>query len=127
MGEIEEHPISGYAHAINEAFKAMGLILDVPPLAEEMLIEAGFQDVVVKTALWPIGRWPKDKRLKEIGAFARMGSEQALYPFGLSVLTARGWTAEKVQNVCEEIKKTYAQGDKKGSGNSLVGKYYFQG
>jgi hypothetical protein len=30
---------------------------------------AGFTDVVEKKYFWPSNRWPKDKKLKEIGLF----------------------------------------------------------
>ena len=32
-----------------------------------MLIEAGFDDVVEVRYKWPQNRWPKDKKLKELG------------------------------------------------------------
>lgn len=125
-GINEEHPITKYLYSILEAFKKRNILLDVGPRAKELLSEAGFVDIVEKTAIWRIGHWPKDKRLKEIGRFARMGSEDALYPFGLHMLTTEGWTPDQVLELCNQIKETYARQDTKSKDNSLVGKYYFK-
>ncbi len=35
-----------------------------------LLKDAGFVDVVETVYKWPINRWPKDKKMKEIGEFA---------------------------------------------------------
>ena len=37
--------------------------------AEALLRQAGFVNVEVKCFKTPIGRWPKDGRLKEVGSF----------------------------------------------------------
>lgn len=123
-GNMHEHPIAVYAHHINQAFEKSGRPLDIASQVEQLFIDAGFVDVEVKTAIWPIGRWPKDKRLKEIGTFGRLGSEQSLYPFGISILTQQGWTEKQVSDICDKIKHSYALGDRKG--DTSAPKYYFQ-
>ena len=45
-----------------------GKVLAVQPHIKDMIIEAGFADVVEHTYKWPIGDWPADSRLKEMGA-----------------------------------------------------------
>jgi len=110
-------------HHVLEASAKAKIELDVAPHAKRLLQEAGFVDLVEKTAVWPIGHWPKDKRLKEIGRFARLGSEQSAYPFGVQLLTANGWTVDEVKELCDKVIDSYNKGDEPGD----VGKYYFQG
>lgn len=98
-------------------------MLNVGPKAKELFEEAGFVDVVETTRVWPIGHWPKDKRLKEIGRWGRMGSEESLYPFGVQLLTTVGWTHEQIVELCQDVKKCYAEQDRKDSDGA---KYYFQ-
>ena len=45
-----------------------GKPLDIQPHIKDMIVEAGFIDVVEHTFKWPVGDWPADSRLKEIGA-----------------------------------------------------------
>lgn len=45
-----------------------GKELDVQPRIRAMISEAGFTDVVEHTYKWPIGDWPSDPRLKDMGA-----------------------------------------------------------
>ncbi|KAF8458681.1 S-adenosyl-L-methionine-dependent methyltransferase, partial [Terfezia claveryi] len=71
-----------------------------------MMEKAGFVDVVESTAIWPLGAWPKDKGLKEIGKWGLLGITDSLYPFAVRLLTkASGWSKEEVLQLCEEVEK----------------------
>lgn len=61
----------------------------------------GFVDVTVHRAIWPLGPWPKDKRLKELGKWGRIGASESAYPFGVHLLTKEGWTIDKVKELCD--------------------------
>ena len=50
-----------------EASQAFGKNVLVAPLIKNMIREAGFVNVVEKQYKWPIGEWPVDRRLKDIG------------------------------------------------------------
>ena len=50
-----------------EASLKFGKNMRVAPLMKKMIEEAGFVDVVEKQYKWPVGEWPVDPRLKEIG------------------------------------------------------------
>ena len=41
---------------------------------------AGFVDVVETKYIWPINRWPKDKKLKELGTFYTLTRDTLLIP-----------------------------------------------
>lgn len=62
-----------------------------------MLLEAGFEDVVEKKNEWPLGTWPKGKKMKTLGLWARDNLLSALEGIGLAVLTrGLGMTKEDV-------------------------------
>lgn len=123
MEPSDEHPLATYGYHVIEASKALGRPVIFAPFAKKALEDAGFVDVVEKTAIWPIGDWPKDKRLKEIGRWGREGVYETLYPFGVHLLTKTGWTVEQVKELCDAVKKSLQKSNQKGN----VGKYYFQG
>lgn len=54
---------------------------------KEQLIEAGFTDVVERVFKIPTNPWPKDERLKQIGAFELMHFRE-----GIANIFARGYT-----------------------------------
>lgn len=119
----DEHPIGTYLYHVSKAARNLGRPVVVAPHAKQYLEDAGFVDVVERCKVWPVGDWPKDKTLKEIGRFGREGVLQSLYPFGVHLLTKQGWTVEQIKELCEKVKKSFARGNQKGN----VGKYYFQG
>lgn len=55
--------IRQYFNAWEKAFATMGL-LDVGPLLESYLRDAGFEDIKVAPKKLPVGPWPKDPKKK---------------------------------------------------------------
>ena len=45
----------------------LGKPFDIQPRLKQMITDAGFVDVVEHRYKWPIGDWPADPRLKEMG------------------------------------------------------------
>lgn len=63
--------------------------------------EAGFVDVEERKYKWPIGTWPKDPRMKEIGAWTRAHLDAGLEGWTLRGLTGvLGWSREEVLAYC---------------------------
>lgn len=50
-----------------EACSKVGRNAQCARLYEKQMTAAGFEDVVSTTYIWPSNRWPKDKKLKELG------------------------------------------------------------
>ena len=119
----EEHPLATYMYHVSQASAKAGRPVVFAPYVKKHLIEAGFVDVVEKTVVWPVGEWPKDKRLKDIGRFGLEGVLQSLYPFGVHLLTKHGWTVDQVKELCDKVKVSLSKVNQKGG----VGKYYYQG
>ena len=67
-------------------------------LMDGWMRNAGFQDVVERRYQWPLGPWPKDKKLKELGIWARAHADAGLEDWCLALLTrVFGWSYEQVQ------------------------------
>lgn len=61
------------------------------------LEEVGFEDVEVQTKIVPVGPWPKDKRLKEIGlCFLSQMLEGGMENYSMGLFTKAGWGATEV-------------------------------
>lgn len=53
-----------------QACAAIGKPIDSAIHYKSQLEAAGFENVVEVQYRWPMGRWPKDKKAKELGSFA---------------------------------------------------------
>ena len=107
IGINERHPISTYFHHITTAAEKQGRPLVVAPKMKAMMEEAGFEDVVAQTAVWPAGPWPRDKRLKEIGKWGLIGAIDSVFPFALHLLTKEGWKVEDIRKLCDDVIASY--------------------
>ncbi|KAH6892915.1 S-adenosyl-L-methionine-dependent methyltransferase [Thelonectria olida] len=72
---------------------------DIAPKLPEMLKVEGFENVEFVQKHVPLGTWPKDPKLKEIGKFFRVQFlERAIEAYSLALFTRFGsWTSEEVQ------------------------------
>ena len=116
VGVNDKHPISSYIYYITSAAETAGRPLTVARGIAERMEKQGFVDVQEKTAIWPMGTWPKQKTLKEIGRWGKLGTTEAAYPFALHLLTRQGWTPEQVK---EMVDATII--------DMHTGKYYYHG
>lgn len=110
LGECPDHPIGTYFHHVMGAAGRAGRPLIIARGIKHRLEKAGFVDVVERTAIWPLGPWPKDKHLKELGKYGKMGTIESLYPFATQLLTREGWTMDKVTELCESVVKAHDKG-----------------
>ena len=69
------------------------------PQYESLLQSAGFEDIEAYETPTPIGSWPKDKRLKEIGVyFSYQFIEFAVESYALALFTKVGhWTESETK------------------------------
>lgn len=70
-----------------EASQKFGKSLVIQPLLKDMIIKAGFTDVVERTYKWPLGEWPSDPRLKKIGKWNRQHWLEGLDAWCMRILT----------------------------------------
>lgn len=52
---------------VNEAFRANGSSLDTALLYEQQLADAGFINIHIQCEKWPVNRWPKHPKYKQLG------------------------------------------------------------
>lgn len=52
---------------VNEAFRGNGSSLDTALNYEQQLADAGFVNIHVVHDKWPINRWPKNHKYKQLG------------------------------------------------------------
>ena len=70
------------------------------------LSESKFINVVEKVWKVPIGAWPKDRRMKEVGLYNRLVLAEALQGVSLVPYTrGLGWTATEVEAYLPGIRK----------------------
>ena len=100
-----DHMVSTYFHHLTTAAAKQGRPLLVAIHMKEWMEAAGFEDVTVFKSIWPLGSWPRDQRLKEIGKWGKLGATESLYPFGVHLLTREGWSIQQVQDLCDKTKE----------------------
>jgi len=81
----------------------------VAPTMKERMEKVGFVDCEAQTAIWPIGPWAKDERLKELGKWGLLGACESLFPFGVHFLTKEGWSIDTVRELCDTTAKGFYQ------------------
>ncbi|KAF2176547.1 S-adenosyl-L-methionine-dependent methyltransferase [Zopfia rhizophila CBS 207.26] len=73
--------------------------------SKDLMEQAGFANVTYRTFKWPIGPWPKDPKLKEIGAYNRLDWEEGIERWAMYLFTkCLGWRAEEIQVLIAGIK-----------------------
>ncbi|KAI5792664.1 methyltransferase [Pyronema domesticum] len=71
-------------------------------MARELLQKAGFVDVHVETRKQPFGPWPKDERMKKIGAMVMFTADAGAEGYGLALFTrVLNMSAEESMTICK--------------------------
>lgn len=83
---------------VDDASSRIGKRLNVAHLHRQWMVDAGFVDVTEDMYKIPIGPWPKDKKLKEIGRVQRVQMIEAIPTFSLAYYTrVLGYSLEQAQ------------------------------
>ena len=98
-----DHPISTYMFHICSAAERAGRPLLVSPKMGRLMEDAGFTGIQQHTVIWPSGPWPKQKELKELGRWGKLGMLETLYPFALHLLTQENWTQAQVKELTDSV------------------------
>lgn len=70
-----------------ESFAKFGKSILIAPYLKQMITDAGFKDVVEVKYRWPIGEWPVDQRLKDIGRWNAQHWIEGMDAWSMRVLT----------------------------------------
>ncbi|EOD49373.1 Methyltransferase type 11 [Neofusicoccum parvum] len=101
--------LNQFLATLEEGCTKLGKELYPGPLAEGWMKEAGFVNVHARMYKVPLGPWPKDKKMKEIGLVNLMQYLDGLESFSFRMFTSvLGWKLEEVKvinaRVREELK-----------------------
>jgi hypothetical protein len=89
-----------------KVFEILGKEIMVLEKMKCQIEEAGFVDVEERKYKWPIGTWPKDPKMKELGAWTRAHLNAGLEGWTLRVLTGLlGWSREEVLAYCAGMRE----------------------
>lgn len=82
-----ESPFSKWATLIAQASVVLGKDFAVAYDIKKFMEEVGFVNVVEKKYKLPIGTWPKDKGMKELGMWYRAYFEDGMEGYAMALLT----------------------------------------
>lgn len=93
---------------VDEASTKIGKRLNVAHLHRRWMEEAGFVDVHEIVHKIPIGPWPKDKKLKEIGKIFRIQMIEAIPTFSIAYYTrVLGFSLEQAQVMVAGVRSEF--------------------
>ncbi|KAJ9317649.1 hypothetical protein DTO271D3_2115 [Paecilomyces variotii] len=100
--------IRNWQDMINDASERVGKNFNEAPSQRQRLIDAGFVDVRDDIYKVPLGLWPKDIQLKEIGQYNLLCMLEAVEPYTLAVATrVMNMPAEEVQHLIAGVKAEF--------------------
>jgi len=107
----DDWPLLKFYQHCCEGMKRFGLNPHVPATVADLLTAAGFTNVRVQVFNVPIGRWPRNRTLKEIGMYWQACIEDFLQAAGLGLLVkALGWSRDEVEVFLVDVRKSLGRG-----------------
>ena len=105
----EDSLIRKWCENQEEAAKKMGITLRFFGSEYKTMMEAaGFQDVEVREYKLPIGPWPADKELKEVGLFQLAAMLEGIDGLTLALWTrCLGWSEDEITVFLAKVKKEF--------------------
>ncbi|CAG8982265.1 hypothetical protein HYALB_00004499 [Hymenoscyphus albidus] len=92
-----------------DASRIMGAPLDACDSYASQMADAGFEDIVEKRIKMPSSPWPKDKRLKLIGAFENHNLLSGISGMSLRMFNkAYGWSQAEIEMFLVPVRKDTA-------------------
>ncbi|CAJ0550954.1 Ff.00g108840.m01.CDS01 [Fusarium sp. VM40] len=87
-----------WLNTLCEGAAKFGKPLDSAPLWKTKMEAAGFVEIHEEVRKIPIGKWPKDPKLKEIGRFQAIQAAQAIESYTPQIFSnVLGWSQEEIQ------------------------------
>jgi len=102
----EESDLRQWNINLLKAFGDMGRDASPGVHLKDWITDAGFENVIHEVFKLPVGPWPKDKRLKEIGSLNLLNLLDGMEAISVAPFTrCFGWTKEKVQMLLLGVRK----------------------
>ncbi|KAF4339727.1 hypothetical protein FBEOM_6377 [Fusarium beomiforme] len=107
----KDSALSKWSEMLHDIFTKNGRPMDSALKYKDQLEAAGFVDVNIVKRKWPLNRWPKDPKHKQIGTWAQQNTLDALAALSLAVFTRAegqgglGWSKEEVEVFLTDVRK----------------------
>ncbi|KAL6406919.1 hypothetical protein AUP68_09735 [Ilyonectria robusta] len=102
----EDHALRKWGILLDKAAKEHGTPFIDTNRFKPLMAEVGFVDIKEKPFKWPINRWPKEKRFKELGEWSKLNTDGLLEGLSMALFTrCLGWTAEEVSVFLVDVRK----------------------
>lgn len=97
----DDNPTKIHVDLLGKALGKIGRpVADLSKLAGS-LRAAGFVDVKVELLKQPLGMWPRDPKMKKIGAMVTLNAETAFHAYGMAMFTrVLGMETEEAESIC---------------------------
>ncbi|KIW31220.1 uncharacterized protein PV07_02886 [Cladophialophora immunda] len=107
-GLSPDSAIATWQKLIDDGSVALSRRLNYASRFKAHLEEAGFVDVRTQVIKTPIGTWPKDAKLRQIGLYLQAQMNEAVEAVTLGYLTrALGWSEAEVQIMLKNVRKEF--------------------
>lgn len=88
---------------LTSAVVKMGRPPPTPEVLTARLADAGFTDIHCITVKQPVGPWPKDRVMKQVGAMALMTCETGIEAYALAAITRiHGMPTDEATQLCKD-------------------------
>ncbi|KUJ16053.1 methyltransferase [Mollisia scopiformis] len=115
------HGLNQWQTLVNEAARKFGKEIDLAPSHAQRMIDAGFVDVKEEIYKVPIGPWPKDPKLKEVGRYQLLHVTLGIEPYTFGFV---GKILKWEDNECRVLTAKALQ-DVRNKGNHLYVRFFF--
>lgn len=98
-----DNPAKIYIDQLRASMIKMGRPPPDLKFLKNLLEKAGFENVKAMQVKEPVGPWPKDPRLKTIGAMVLLHGDSAFESYGMALFTRiLGMDAKAAKHLCDE-------------------------
>jgi hypothetical protein len=86
--------------------------MDPAPSMEQWVKDAGFVNVKVETFPMPVGAWPRDPRLKEIGTLLGVNFTEGVEAFTAALFAdVLGWSKDEITVLNAGVRNSIRRGE----------------
>lgn len=104
----EDNLMLTYWLYVDAGLKALGVDFRLAPHLAAMMRAAGFTNVAERVFFTPIGPWPKNRALKEVGMYWRATLMEGIEAIALGpMVRGLGWRKEEVEVFIAGVRKAY--------------------
>jgi hypothetical protein len=104
----DDNLMLAYWLQVTAGLKALGVDFRLAPHLATMMRNAGFINVTERVFFTPIGPWPKNRALKEVGMYWRATLMEGIEAIALGpMIRGLGWRKEEVEVFIAGVRKAY--------------------